>query len=369
MWRESYTCVLYIYYYVGTSSQWVAIAGGGSASGSFLPLAGGTLTGTLNVGTVTPTSTGYNVVSARNATGTSAVHGFAENSTIALTAAGQGVDAFDARMVFGGAQTYDHFVSYQARTQYNSGGTCTWGYGFWDGVTVGGPVTNYASYYAANPTGAGTISKCYGFYSEALNKGAVNYGFYVPYSSAGGHNAAYLGGISIGHSFNNYSAVGFNIEFVAGSLSYKYATSDFAEMLLFGNTGKIETFTANSGTVGNTISWNAGPYLANAGTNWTAASDARQKENVETIDVLARLGDYRAVSFDWIATGNHDIGVIAQELETSFPELVEKSDPARLGVNYDKLGAMALGGIRQLMDTIAALQAEVAALKAKLNGV
>jgi hypothetical protein len=322
-------------------------------------------TATLHVGGVAAASAGANILSARASTGTTSVHGFAENSTINLSAAGQGMDSYDARMVVTGTQSYDHFVSYQSRAIYGSSGVCTWGYGSWDGFTANGPLTNYASHYIAQATGTGTIGTAYGVYCEALNKATVNYGFYMPYSSAGGWNSASFGGLTIGHSANWYPGFGYNVQYQPGSVIYKYATPDTASMFVFGFSGRIETYTAPSGAAGATIAFTAGPYLAQAGTSWTTASDARFKENVATIDVLARLGQYRAVSFDWIENGRHDVGVIAQELETSFPELVDHTDPDRLGVNYSQLGAMALGGVKQLHDMIAALQAEVAALKAK----
>jgi hypothetical protein len=102
----------------------------------------------------------------------------------------------------------------------------------------------------------------------------------------------------------------------------------------------------------------SGVYLAQDATSWTASSDARLKENVQTLSVLDRLDGYRAVSFDWKANGNHDLGVIAQELYPLFPELVERGDEAvqlssatssnAWGVHYDRLGALALQGVKEL---------------------
>ena len=48
LWWESDTGNLYIYYNDGTSTQWVAIGSGGGGGGSFLPLAGGTMSGPIN---------------------------------------------------------------------------------------------------------------------------------------------------------------------------------------------------------------------------------------------------------------------------------------------------------------------------------
>jgi len=64
------------------------------------------------------------------------------------------------------------------------------------------------------------------------------------------------------------------------------------------------------------------------------------------------LDGYRAVEFDWRNGGNHDVGVMAQELQSIFPELVNTgstqgditnaADPGVWSVQYSKLGALAL---------------------------
>ena len=102
-----------------------------------------------------------------------------------------------------------------------------------------------------------------------------------------------------------------------------------------------------------------GVYLAQNSTSWTGYSDQRLKENIETYSVLDRLEDFRSVSFDWKANGVHDIGVIAQEVALAFPEVVDQGSDGELstttvnqagvwGVRYDKFGALALQGLKEL---------------------
>ena len=105
----------------------------------------------LHVGPVAAASGDVNILSARNSTGAASTHGFAENSTINLSAAGLGMDSFDARMVVSGTQTYDHLVSYQSRAIYGSSGLMTNAYGGYDGFTANGPVTNQYGWYVATP--------------------------------------------------------------------------------------------------------------------------------------------------------------------------------------------------------------------------
>ena len=102
-----------------------------------------------------------------------------------------------------------------------------------------------------------------------------------------------------------------------------------------------------------------GVVLYQNANSWASVSDARLKQNVRTLPVLARLTSYRAVSYDWRSNGQHDIGVIAQELNKSFPELVRRGNSGprksyRLdqggtwSVDYAKLGAVALAGVKEL---------------------
>ncbi len=110
-----------------------------------------------------------------------------------------------------------------------------------------------------------------------------------------------------------------------------------------------------------------GVYIDQNTTSWAAASDKRLKEHVEGLSVLDKIDNFRAVGFDWKSTGTHDIGVIAQELYELFPEVVIKgsdsgsvlsmSDPNAWGVMYDKLGVLALQGVKELNQKLDALGA------------
>jgi len=94
-------------------------------------------------------------------------------------------------------------------------------------------------------------------------------------------------------------------------------------------------------------------------------SDTRLKDNIAEYSVLDKLDDYRAVQFDWKAGGNHDVGVMAQELQSIFPELVNTgssegdianaADPGVWSVQYSKLGALALQAIKEQQTIIDSL--------------
>ena len=94
------------------------------------------------------------------------------------------------------------------------------------------------------------------------------------------------------------------------------------------------------------------------GTN-VSPSDARLKTNVRPIEhALDDVERLRGVRFDWKKDGSHSIGVIAQEVEKVYPELVATADYK--SVDYAKLTAV-------LIEATKALHAENAALKARLD--
>jgi len=108
-----------------------------------------------------------------------------------------------------------------------------------------------------------------------------------------------------------------------------------------------------------------GVTLAPGTSAWAAVSDYRLKDNISEYSVLDKLDDYRAVEFDWKAGGNHDVGVMAQELQSIFPELVNigssegditnAADPGVWSVQYSKLGALALQAIKEQQTIIDSL--------------
>ncbi len=69
-------------------------------------------------------------------------------------------------------------------------------------------------------------------------------------------------------------------------------------------------------------------------------SDERLKENIRpVIDEATTLidKDIRLVQFDWKDTGKHSYGVIAQEVEKNYPELVYKNKDGLKSVSYSEI--------------------------------
>lgn len=82
-------------------------------------------------------------------------------------------------------------------------------------------------------------------------------------------------------------------------------------------------------------------------------SDLRLKTNIVPLaGVLDKVDRIKVVSFNWIDDHKRDIGVIAQDVEKVFPDLVLKSDSYGIkdarSVNYSGLGAVLLQGVKEL---------------------
>jgi hypothetical protein len=95
------------------------------------------------------------------------------------------------------------------------------------------------------------------------------------------------------------------------------------------------------------------------------SSDKNLKTNIETIpNALDKLDSIRGVYFDWNETARamypdrteRDMGVIAQEIEKVFPELVQTRDNGYKAVKYEKLTAYLLQVVKELKHEIEKLK-------------
>lgn len=97
----------------------------------------------------------------------------------------------------------------------------------------------------------------------------------------------------------------------------------------------------------------SGAVYASAG--FYDTSDMRVKDNIESIDV-SKADKIRLVEFDRTDREHHGYGVIAQELETVYPSMVNTDENGFKTVNYSEIYAVK---IKYLEDRIAALEAVV----------
>jgi hypothetical protein len=143
----------------------------------------------------------------------------------------------------------------------------------------------------------------------------------------------------------------------------------------------LETMRMANGTIDGTLevfNYYPGQTLHINGVTWCTSgtwsgSDIRWKKNIETLNnPLPKLSRLRGVTFDWRSQGEtnnmkfpegRQIGIVAQELEKEFPELVTTDKDGYKATAYDKFTAVLLEAIKAQQKEIEELKSEVLALK------
>jgi hypothetical protein len=108
----------------------------------------------------------------------------------------------------------------------------------------------------------------------------------------------------------------------------------------------------------------------------TENSDRRFKENFSQIDgALNKIQQLSGLYYDWKVeafpekqfTQDRQIGLIAQEVEALFPEMVRTDNQGYKSVNYGRMTPVLIEAIKEQQDEISQLKAEKVALEARLE--
>ncbi len=100
--------------------------------------------------------------------------------------------------------------------------------------------------------------------------------------------------------------------------------------------------------------------------NLTENSDARLKENLIAINsVLPKLMQIRGYRYNWKASANNkvQIGLIAQEVASIFPELVSVNEAGIQSINYNRFVPLLIECIREQQQNFDLLQARISHLE------
>lgn len=133
-------------------------------------------------------------------------------------------------------------------------------------------------------------------------------------------------------------------------------------------------------TPGQSLDIVAGNGRVESGHSWLTNSDAQFKTNVTTLEgALGRVLALRGVRYDLkddkgVRPGRGKyIGVIAQELEQQFPELVHTDDRGTRSVAYDQISAVLVQALKELRSESSAEIARLAQdnrdLRARLSAI
>jgi hypothetical protein len=129
--------------------------------------------------------------------------------------------------------------------------------------------------------------------------------------------------------------------------------------------------------------WNRNFYIDMSGNitargNVTAYSDIRLKTNVVTIDnALDKVKRLRGVYFDWIESGEHSLGMIAQEVEEVLPELVMTNTECKpftkevinvtKTMDYSKVVSVLVEAIKEQQKQVEDQSSEISELKSMID--
>ena len=153
-------------------------------------------------------------------------------------------------------------------------------------------------------------------------------------------------------SMNSTLSVTGNVTFGSGTILMPQASSG-------GSIRYIQNATGTLGFLNTSGNWtfrvdDSGNATATG--NVTAYSDARLKEGVVTIqDALSLVERMRGVRYIRKGTGEHQVGVIAQEVQAVLPEVVRDGD--FLSVAYGNLTGVLIEAVKELSQRVKELEA------------
>ena len=215
---------------------------------------------------------------------------------------------------------------------------------------AGGTMTGRLD-FTPSISSTGKYSEGMMYFGSIAHDLATNY-YYIPWF--GGHDAVY------GYGYGNTISVG----------AYHQNTSDCGMYIGMSWDGNApDTFFKFS---------RSGNFLAAGGITAYSSSDIRLKTNFRKADSLSLIKSLGKVyEFDYKKSGEHSIGLIAQNVQKSkLSDLVANDDEGFLKLNYwsPKLISLALGGVVQvdckvtrLKKKVKALEKEVKLLKEELS--
>ena len=180
-----------------------------------------------------------------------------------------------------------------------------------------------------------------------------------------GNNASGSGNVFIGYSAGYDETTSNKLYIDNSSTTSPLIGGDFSGNLV-GINRMPTTYTLEvAGTI-----WANGSTISAGVTTW---SDARFKTNIVTLEgALANICKLRGVTYDWDKTNpdtknfpeGKQIGVIAQELELVFPELVTINPDGYKSVAYEKLSAIFIEAMKEQQKEIEGLKQKNAQLEA-----
>jgi len=239
-------------------------------------------------------------------------------------------------------------------------------------LLIDGTGNTFVGFQSGSGATTGSYNVCVGGYSGYGNIGNNN----VMLGYGAGQSATGNGNIFIGYNAGSYET---------GSNKLYIANSNTSKPLIYGDFGAAFPFVVINGNGADRTNDSVVFFVngKSAGLfNWSALSDYRLKESVQTIQhALETIMHLRGVEFQWVDKSKFDqkkhIGFIAQEVEPYLPEVVNKSSDGVYSLDYASITAILLEAIkqqqyqieelRQQMSKYSELKSELDVLKQELE--
>ena len=202
-------------------------------------------------------------------------------------------------------------------------------------LTIANGVTSTAMGYWTEANGDYSTSTGGGTKANGVYSTAMGYGSY-----ASDYSSLVIGHWNLSGSTVTGSATAVNSAntlFVIGNGSESWSKSDAFKVMANG-----DTIVSNDLTVGGDI---------------VVSSDARLKANIVSLgSTLAKLLLIDGKSYTMKKNGKQKIGVLAQDIQKVFPELVTTDDKDMLAVNYQGLVPVLINALKEQDDKISRLE-------------
>ena len=152
----------------------------------------------------------------------------------------------------------------------------------------------------------------------------------------------------------------------SGSFILTKPTMVFAKMPITqyypSNTHLIMTLTRTAPSSSSAPAAVTDVYAVVMADSFNSASDARLKKDIVTLEgALDKIDTIHGVHYHWIdeeQSKSRQVGVIAQEIQEVYPELVMEGGNGYLSVDYPKLTAVLIQSVKELKALIMSLENE-----------
>jgi hypothetical protein len=243
------------------------------------------------------------------------------------------------------------------------------------GGNVGAPINTSAAAQikSGNFTTLGRLQTSGG---GAYGFGALNFGYHSLNSHSNGwlylgdqNNAIYGGrGLAADNLWASNTLYANNTLCLKGDCRTAWPASAASQWITNGS-----NIYYNSGNVG--VGTTAPTYRLDVNGTIRASeafiySDRNLKDNIQIIPgALEKVLQLEGVKFQWKETGKEDIGVVAQDVEEIFPELVSTDANGVKSVKYGNLAAPLIEAIKEQQKQISDQQKQIDELKAEIEGL